>query len=379
MRSPISITAIASVSPLGSTLAESWQSYLNGRHLFQKKSEDTVYQAPLCNSAVADIKKVALEPRYKALDKSVLMAIAASRKSVSQAKWTGDKFGVNIGSSRGATELFEKHHADFLSNGMVNIQTSPSTTLGNIASWVAQDLMTQGPDISHSITCSTSLHALLNGVAWLQSGLTNRFIVGGSEAPLTPFTIAQLQAMKIYSRQKGLFPCLAGDTSKRSNTMVLGEAASVACLETGLAKNALAIVEGIGYATEPITTSTSISAEAICFQKSMQMALGSLTAKDIDVIVMHAPGTLAGDKSEITAIEKVFPKKPLLTTNKWICGHTFGASGLLSVEMAILMLQHNFFIETPFLKQKQSGTIRRVLVNAVGFGGNAVSVVLTKP
>ena len=62
---------------------------------------------------------------------------------------------------------------------------SPSPTLGNISSWVAHDLMLKGPDISHSITCSTALHALLNGVVLIQSGMTKKFIVGGSEALLT--------------------------------------------------------------------------------------------------------------------------------------------------------------------------------------------------
>ncbi len=367
------------MSPLGSSLSEAWQSYQAGRPLFQKIPGGDSYTAPLCESATIEVAQVAAQPRYKTLDKSVLMAIAASRKAVNQAGWIDSNFGVNIGSSRGATELFEKHHADFLRNGITHIQTSPATTLGNIASWVAQDLMALGPDISHSITCSTALHALLNGIAWLQAGLTNRFVVGGSEAPLTPFTLAQMQALKIYSRSDSQFPCLSGDISKKSNTLILGEGASVACIESGVVPNALAIVAGIGYATEPISTGTSISAEATCFQKSMQMALGRFTAADIDAIVMHAPGTLAGDKSELVAIDRVFPERPLLTTNKWLCGHTFGASGMLSVEMAVLMLQHSTFIGIPFNEQHQTGKLRRILINSVGFGGNAVSVVLAKP
>jgi 3-oxoacyl-(acyl-carrier-protein) synthase len=76
---------------------------------------------------------------------------------------------------------------------------SPTTTLGNISSWVAHDLQSSGPEISHSITCSTALHALLNGVAWLKAGMADKFLVGGTEAPLTDFTIAQMRALKIYS------------------------------------------------------------------------------------------------------------------------------------------------------------------------------------
>ncbi|PZQ77076.1 MAG: beta-ketoacyl synthase, partial [Flavobacterium johnsoniae] len=322
------------------------------------------------------------ESKYKNLDESVLYAILASRKAIENAGWKqGDDFGINIGSSRGATQLFEKHFQEFLETGKTHTLASPTTTLGNISSWVAHDLNSKGPEISHSITCSTALHAVLNGIAWLRSGMADKFLVGGSEAPLTPFTIAQMNALKIYSKSQDEFPCRAFDREKNQNSMVLGEGASVACLETGERQNALAYIEGVGYATEILEHSISISAEAQCFQKSMAMALGATAIKDVDAIVMHAPGTIKGDSSELKAIELLFGDHlPMLTTNKWKIGHTFGASGMLSIEMALLMMQHQKFIAVPFAEnQKEKKAIRKVLVNAVGFGGNAVSILLAKP
>ena len=112
----------------------------------------------------------------------------------------------------------------------------------------------------------------------------------------------------------------------------------------------------------------------------MKMALQNTRLEDVDAIVMHAPGTIKGDKSEYKAIQKVFGNQlPMLTTNKWKMGHTFGASGMLSIELAILMMQHNQFIEVPFAeKQTIRKNINKVLINAVGFGGNAVSILLSK-
>ena len=152
------------------------------------------------------------------------------------ANWnTSDNFGINIGSSRGATRLFEMYHENFLKNKQTSVLTSPTTTLGNISSWVSQDLQSQGPEISHSVTCSTSLHSVLNGIAWINSGMCDRFLVGGSEAPLTEFTIAQMQALKIYGREmEEEYPCKALDILKTKNSMVLGEGSSVACLEKGI-------------------------------------------------------------------------------------------------------------------------------------------------
>lgn len=319
---------------------------------------------------------------YESLDPSVLFALYVSRMAVEKAGWKKDSnFGVNFGSSRGATALFEKYFTEFLENSRASTRTSPTTTLGNISSWVAHDLQTTGPEISHSITCSTALHALLNGIAWIKSGMTNRFLVGGSEAALTPFTLAQMRALKIYSTGDMPFPCRALDPGKDSNSMVLGEGAGAVCLEVTDNRNALAEIAGIGYATEPLEHGVSLSTDAFCFQKSMKMALNGLEAEEVDVVVMHAPGTINGDLAEQQAIAKIFgPKSPALTTNKWKIGHTFGASGILSIEMAIMMMQNQEFIPVPYLKESTlPAQIRYVMVNAVGFGGNAVSVLLKHP
>ncbi len=383
MLQPISITAIASLSPLGNNPKSIWEHYNQSNHCFvqQEFGSSQALVAPLESDAKAILEALRKsDHKYKFLDDSVLMAIAASRLAVSKAGWgKGAEFGINIGSSRGATSLFEKHHIEFLKTGKAPTLASPTTTLGNISSWVAHDLQSDGPEISHSITCSTALHALLNGVAWLRSGMADKFLVGGSEAPLTEFTIAQMQAMKIYAKENQQYPCRALDLEKKQNTMILGEGAAVCCLELGKKEHALAHIEGIGFATELLEHNTSISAEATCFQKSMQMALESANSTNVDVIVMHAPGTIKGDLSEYNAIQKVFGKNlPLLTTNKWKIGHTLGASGMLGLEMALLMLQQQQFISVPFAEVKnEKREIRKILVNAVGFGGNAVSILVS--
>lgn len=383
MSTTISITALASISPLGNDQKTIWENYLQPNHCFTKKQIDN--QETLVASLGEDSQQIIAElqesdVKYKSLDNSVLYAMAASRKAIIDAGWSNEAvFGINIGSSRGATALFEQHFKDYLETAKAHTLASPTTTLGNISSWVGHDLQCTGPEISHSITCSTALHALLNGVAWLRSGMVDKFLIGGSEAPLTDFTIAQMRALKIYSHSEEAYPNQALNFEKKWNSMILGEGAAVCCMEMGKKDNALAYIEGIGYATEILEHNISISAEATCFQKSMKMALKNTNLEEVDAIVMHAPGTKAGDLTEYRAIQKLFGDKlPLLTTNKWKIGHTFGASGMLSIELAILMMQHNQFIGVPFAKtQIPTKPIKKVMVNAVGFGGNAVSVLLS--
>ena len=399
---PISITALSSISSLGKTKEEIWGNYLLNKHFLSKKilrqpfdsaqdditqnNKESVFVGQLSENVKTEIDKLKqADNKYKNLDGSVLFAIYVSRNALQQSNWKTSNFGINFGSSRGATALFEKYHTEFLESGKSSTLSSPTTTLGNISSWVAHDLQTSGPEISHSITCSTALHSLLNGIAWINAGMANKFLVGGSEAPLTDFTIAQMQALKVYAKHNyelvsESYPCKSFDLHKTKNTMVLGEGAAAICLEKGNVENALSFIVGIGYATEILKHNTSVSTNAICFQKSMKMALGKYKTNEIDAIVMHAPGTIKGDLSEVNAIKEVFKNNvPFLTTNKWKIGHTFGASGLLSLELAILMLQNQEVIEVPFAeKQQKPKQLRKILVNAVGFGGNAVSVLLEK-
>ena len=203
MQECISITGMGSISPLGIKVAEIWQKYIDSSHCFTKENT-TEYTASLSKNAQLEVEKLkSTNTKYKSLDNSVLYAIVAARNAVKNAGWIQESnFGINIGSSRGATALFEKYHEDFLENKHAQTLSSPTTTLGNISSWVGHDLQTSGPQISHSITCSTALHALINGIAWIQSGMADKFLVGGSEAPLTSFTIAQMKALHIYAKNE---------------------------------------------------------------------------------------------------------------------------------------------------------------------------------
>lgn len=383
MKTKIAITSLASLSPLGNTPEMVWANYLSPKTLITSKDFEgknqfiaTIPQA--IRKGIDNLRKEEL--KYKSLDETVLMSILTSRKAMEKAGWKkGDDFGINIGSSRGATQLFEKYHSEFVATGKTSTLTSPTTTLGNISSWVAHDLKTKGPEISHSITCSTALHAILNAAAWLQSGMATKFLVGGSEAPLTAFTLAQMHALKIYAKDTGDYPCKAFDLTKTKNTLVLGEGAAMACLELGEKENALGYIMGLGYATDELEHNISISEDAICFQKSMAMALLDTPLEEVDAIVMHAPGTLKGDTSEYKAIQQLFGDNlPMLTTNKWKIGHTFGASGMLSLELALLMMQNNTFVGIPYvIEPNPRKNIRKVLINAVGFGGNAVSILVS--
>ncbi|MCB0310731.1 MAG: hypothetical protein KDD42_05825, partial [Bdellovibrionales bacterium] len=208
----------------------------------------------------------------------------------------------------------------------------------------------------------------------------------GTEAPLTQFTLALMSALRIYTKDNGDdYPCRPCERGAANNTFLLGEGAAVFKIEAlSRAFNPIAIVSGIGFGVESLTSPTSISERAACLQQSMNQALASCDDGDeIDLLIMHAPGTLKGDAAEMNAIRDVFGDNlPALTTNKWRVGHSLGAAGALSVEFALhILTKPDYSVALPYENDLPAlhGVPKRIMINTVGFGGNAVSLIISKP
>ena len=377
MTSEIGVRGSGSVSALGASADEIRQSLQANEHLFQK-NEAGDWVSPLSNSAELELEQLLQTSKvHRKTDRVVHLALLAAQKAIDEAGWKRERFGVNIGSSRGATGLWEQYYDQFRQQQNSPTNSSPATTLGNISYWVGQYFKSNGPAFSHSITCSSSFHAILNAIAWLQAGMAERFLVGGAEASLTPFTLSQMKALKIYSSKDSSYPCQP--FQPESGGMLLGEGAGMLALEpkTGQAK---ALISGWGWSTEGIDSPTSISSSGSALEHAMKMALHQHDISEVDAIIAHAPGNSKGDEAELNALKKVFGSKiPPLTSNKWKIGHLLGASGVLSLEMAILMVQDNQFYPMPFHSyQSMPERIDNVLVNSTGFGGNAVSILVSR-
>jgi 3-oxoacyl-[acyl-carrier-protein] synthase II len=391
---PIIIRGIGSISPLGADSLTVGQAYRLGRPAFQSR----LYQGArlpvgaLPEQAEALLKSLAAEKKaYQALDKSVLMAMYAARQAVADAGWQSSTgIGINIGSSRGATGLYEQYLEDFLASGKVASQASPVTTLGNVSSWVANDLQAQGPIISHSVTCSTALQALANGYAWLRAGLADRFLAGGAEAPLTPFTLAQMKAIGIYSPDAAHpYPCRPHNREGQ-NTFVLGEGAAIFALEQWTGEQGtggdapLVELEAVGFGFETIGSKTGISPDGRNFQLAIREALSRCDGQEpVDLAILHAPGTIAGDAAERRALELVFGEAqvPVITSNKFLVGHTLGASAALSVAYGCHILRTQQYLPLPYphlAAIQPAKEIKRILVTAAGFGGNAAAILLKR-
>jgi len=318
-------------------------------------------------------------PQYQRLDRSIQIILWMGEqlhKTVSIQSNTG----INVSSSRGASHYWEEQHKQFLENNNLSVFTSPNTTLGNVSSYLGGFLNTNGINFSHSITCSSALHSVCNAYAWLKSGLANHFICGGTESCISPFTLEMFNKMGIYSHENKPYPSTPLYIDNTSNRMILGEGAGLFYLDTN-PNGAIAEIEGIGFSSESLKHPADISEKGIAYQKSMKEACKNININDVDYVLMHAPGTIKGDQSEVIAINTLFEGKQINKfSSKYLYGHSLGASGALNMDFALRMFEHNIQPKFPYKTQcihipKQP---KRVLINASGFGGNAVSILLRK-
>lgn len=379
------INGWGSISSLGGTQEYIRESYRLNRCVVDRMEVGNevlpVYRVP-SDVSLPTFKNPSLQ---KNVDRVHQLALHGAKNALAECGWHGEAaIPVIIGSARGATATLERAVTDFNnSNGLkLAPYTSPITTAGNIAALISKEFSLGAP-ISASMTCASALESLLSGYALLKGDLAEKCLVGGAEAPLTPFGLAQMQALRIYSQEKGEFPCkpCAHDKVSRS-ALALGEAAALFGLSTQKPDDKGVEIASIVAMVEDEASPTGMDANGAGFYKSMRRALQIAGISKIDAIIVHAPGTALGDTSELGAIQNLFNQSiPPIFSTKYLTGHTFGASAALSIELAMLLLDGLPAPAIPYPVTYSSpavGSFKTILINCAGFGGVVGSIIMRK-
>lgn len=354
---------------------------------------------PLAERLEESVGTTRQEHEYAKLDRAAVLGLVAARQTF-QSLTEGQQIGcISIGSSRGATAAIEETLALFNSaDGRVPPLTSPVTTAGNLSAWVAQAYLGYRGDshhntpvatISTSMTCSSAFHSFLVARSFVLSGMAHCAVFGGTEACLTPYSVAQFEALRIYSTGEGPWPCSPLSTTREdSNSVAIGEGAGVALLipDDGTPHAGDLRVLGVGWALEGIPSATGVSVDGLAFERAMSMAVAQLDPlgdRHVDAVIAHAPGSRKGDQAEYAAIQRVFPQATICST-KHLTGHTYGASGMLSLELARHLLYGGEWPGLPYPSVSHPhnsafGSISTVAINTAGFGGNAITLIVGQP
>jgi 3-oxoacyl-[acyl-carrier-protein] synthase II len=376
----ITIHGQGAISAAGSSAADAWKHYVAGKTCWtvDAKTGHPVYRV----DDLPENPEVEAFATKNSPDRAALLALYAADEAVREAGWQGQDFAILVGCSRGPTESWEEGFRHFAGAGTAEVRTSPKTTLGSIGFALADYFGTSSLASSLSVTCSSGMHAILHGIALLKSGMAKRVLVGGAEAPLTTFTLRQLEALRIVAPvpEASVHACRPMD--QPASGMVVGEGA--AFLALSLADPATDAgkprITALAYARERQAVPTGISPTGEGLQQTMREAIDQ--GGWPEVIIAHAPGTKRGDMAELAAIKATCldaQQAPFLTSFKWATGHTFGGSGPLGISAALGILKHRACPQIPYSPDcNPTRPIDLILINATGFGGNVVSLMVRR-
>jgi 3-oxoacyl-[acyl-carrier-protein] synthase II len=259
----------------------------------------------------------------------------------------------------------------------------------------------RGPNWAPVSACATGAHAIGEAAAIIRRGEADVILAGGSEAPITPASVAGYASMGALSRQNAQPARASRPFDAERDGFVIGEGAGVLVLESeeharSRAARILAIAAGYGATADAyhiVEPSPGGSGAA----RAMRLALRSagLESADLGYLNAHGTSTPTNDRLETAAIKAALCEHAArlpISSIKGAVGHTLGAGGALEAAVSVMVLQTgvapptiNYYTPDPDCDldyvpnhSRELGTIGAVMSNSMGFGGHNASVVFTR-
>lgn len=253
---------------------------------------------------------------------------------------------------------------------------------------IARYLGLEGICMATSTACSSSLNGLASASRLIDRDLADAVVVGSADS-LCRTTVFGFHSL-------GLLATAPTQPFARDRAgLTLGEGSAYVLLERvteGRGGSAVALVTGIGAATDAFHHTTP-HPEGLAGQLSMRQALGraGISQHHIDCVSAHGTGTKLNDAAEAAAIRQVFARSVPVTATKSLTGHTLGSAGLTALVLAIESLRRQEIsptlrlapvdpaLDIDVVDRRTSTPLEHLIVNAFGFGGSHVSVVVSQP
>lgn len=406
----VAVTGVGLVSPLGVGTAENWDALLAGRSGIGLLTRFDAAEYP---SRIAGEVKGFNPLDYldkkdvKKSDTFIQFALAATRFAVDDSRLTidegnADRVGVIIGSGIGGLPLIETMHQILLERGPSRV--SPFFIPGLIVNMAAGQISirygARGPIASPATACTTGLHAVGDAFRLIQVGKADAMIAGGTEAVITPLSMAGFCAMRALSTRNDEPEKASRPWDVGRDGFVMSEGCGIVVLEEMTAaerRGALIYAEIVGYGMG--ADAYHISAphpEGDGAVRVMRAALADagLAPERIGYINAHGTSTPLGDLSEVRAIKTVFGDhayKLAVSSTKSATGHLLGAAGGLESGILALAIRHQTLPPTINLDEPgeecdldfvphhaRKVDLEYALTNSFGFGGTNASIAMKR-
>lgn len=405
------ITGLGMLSPLGNSVASSWQGVLDARSGI---ADITCFDTTGFNTTFAgevkgfDVEEYLSKKESKKMDRFIQLGIAggiqALRDSGYQVNETNARhIGVAIGSGIGGLTTIEDNHRKMLDSGVRRISPFfvPATITNMISGFLSIYEGLKGPNLNVVTACTTGVHNIGIAARTIAYGDAEAMLAGGAESTICPLGMGGFGAARALSTRNDDPQSASRPWDKDRDGFVMGEGAGVVMLEeyeAAKARGAKIYAELVGFGMSgDAYHMTSPPDDGEGAAASMQNALNDahLNADQIGYINAHGTSTPAGDVAEVMAVKRVFAnhaKKVLVSSTKSMTGHLLGAAGSVEAIFTILGLRDQVAPPTINLdnpgegcdldfvpSEARSVQMQYALCNSFGFGGTNGSLIFKLP
>jgi 3-oxoacyl-[acyl-carrier-protein] synthase II len=404
------VTGLGAITPLGNTVTEYWLGLLQGRSgigpitLFDASRHACRIAGEVKNFDPCDYLD---RKEAKRMDRFAQFAIGASKQAIADAKLeindlNAYQVGVVIGSGIGGIKVLEEQQEIYLTRGPD--RNSPfmiPMMIANMAAGLtAMHIGAKGANYCTVTACAAGSHAVGEAFRLIQRGYAQAMICGGTEAAVTPLSVAGFAAAKALSTRNEEPTRVSRPFDRDRDGFVMGEGAGILVLEElehALSRQAHIYAEIVGYGmtcdayhmTAPVPGGTGAA-------RAMELALkdADLFPNQVSYINAHGTSTPANDVTETMAIKQALGQHAFqvaISSTKSMTGHLLGGSGGIEAVATVMATATNNIPPTINLENPDPGCdldyvpnlsrtqqVDVALSNSFGFGGHNVTLVFKK-